>query len=115
MPFIVCAQPNDIGLQWPDYDGELLHVRRAIWRTHVDETKTSESKNAVPVIAPLKNLLDEYKNGNGASHWILAGEKKGFALHLDSLARREIKPVIGADRWHGWHAFRRGLMTTYMI
>jgi integrase len=99
------------GLQWPDYDGELLHVQRAVWRTHVDETKTEESKNAVPVIRPLKKILDEYRKSNGIGNWILAGDKKGFALNLDNLSRREIRPVVGADRWHGWHSFRRGLMT----
>jgi hypothetical protein len=35
----------------------------------------------------------------------------GFALHLDNLCRCEIRPVLG-DKWHGWHAFRRGLATT---
>jgi integrase len=49
------------GLQWPDYDGAYLHVRRSIWRTHVGETKTSESANAVPVIAPLRKMLDLHR------------------------------------------------------
>jgi len=45
------------GLQWEDYDGQFLHVRRAVWRTHVGDTKTIESKNAVPVIEPLRKIL----------------------------------------------------------
>jgi integrase len=102
------------GLQWQDYTGDFLHVRRSVWRTHVGETKTPESKNAVPVIGPLRKLLDQHRiksNANGdGTKWIFAGEKKGFALHLDNLCRRDMKPVLG-DRWLGWHAFRRGLGT----
>jgi integrase len=98
------------GLQWPDYTGEFLHVRRSLWRTHVGQTKTAESANAVPVIAPLRKLLDQHKRRNGHSAWIFAGEKKGFSLNLDNLCRRDIRPVLG-KRWHGWHAFRRGLAT----
>lgn len=101
------------GLKWEDYAGDSLHVRRSVWRVHVGETKTPESKNAVPVIAPLRKLLDQHRRtaANGSGGWIFAGEKKGFALHLDNLCRREIRPVLG-DKWHGWHAFRRGLATT---
>jgi integrase len=86
------------------------HTSRSIWRTHVGETKTAESKNAVPVIKPLQKLLDQHQRLGGRGPWIFSGVKKGFALHLDNLCRREIRPVLG-DRWHGWHAFRRGIAT----
>lgn len=98
------------GLKWPDYTGAELYVRRSIWRTHVGETKTRESKKAVPVIAPLRKLLEQHKTTANGADWIFAGQKKGFALHLDNLCRREMRPLLG-DRWHGWHAFRRGLAT----
>ena len=38
------------GIRWNDYDGAFLHVRRSVWRTHVGDTKTPESKNCVPVV-----------------------------------------------------------------
>ena len=98
------------GLQWSDYDGQFLHVRRSVWRTHVGDTKTPESKAAVPVIGPLRTILDAHKKKSGTGEWIFAGEKMRRPLHLDNLCRREIKPVVG-DRWHGWHGFRRGLAT----
>lgn len=98
------------GLQWPDYDGQFLHVQRSVWRTFTGETKTQASEAAVPVIAPLKKMLDSHKRRDGRGPWIFAGPKKGFSLSLDNLARREMKPVIG-ERWRGWHAFRRGLGT----
>jgi integrase len=98
------------GIRWEDYDGQFIHVRRSVWRTHVGDTKTPESKNAVPVIGPLRTILDAHRRKNGSSAWIFAGEKMGRPLHLDNLCRREIKPIVG-DRWRGWHGFRRGLAT----
>ena len=98
------------GLRWEDYDGEELMVRRSVWRTFTGETKTPESRATVPVISPLRKMLDAHRRRNGASGWIFAGEKKHFALNLDNLARRSIIPRVG-DRWHGWHGWRRGLAT----
>ncbi|HLX83822.1 MAG TPA: tyrosine-type recombinase/integrase [Terriglobales bacterium] len=99
------------GLRWEDYDGAELIVRRSVWRTFEGVTKTPESKAAVPVIRPLRKMLDAHKRRNGTDGWIFAGEKKHFALNLDNLARRSIIPKIG-DRWHGWQGWRRGLATT---
>lgn len=101
------------GLRWEDYSGDSPHVRRSVRRTHVGETKTPESQNAVPVIAPLRKILDEHRRTNGFSAWIFAGAKGGFSLHLDNLCARSIRPALGA-RWHGWHAFRRGLATNLL-
>jgi integrase len=99
------------GLRWEDYKGDALDVRRSIWRTHVGETKTPESKSVVPVIAPLRKIIDAHRASlRGAGSWIFSGPKKGFSLHLDNLCARDIRPALG-DRWHGWHAFRRGLAT----
>jgi integrase len=98
------------GLKWEDYDGQELVVRRSVWRTFTGDTKTPESKAAVPVIEPLRKMLDAHRQQNGTNGWIFAGEKKGFALNLDNLARRSILPAVG-ERWHGWHGWRRGLAT----
>jgi hypothetical protein len=92
------------------FTGTELFVRRAVWRTAVDQTKTQESKSVVPVISPLQKMLNAHRTRNGDSTWIFAGEKKGFALNLDNLARRSIIPKVGG-RWHGWHGWRRGLAT----
>jgi hypothetical protein len=91
-------------------EGRRTHLRRAIWRTHVSDTKTDKSTGAVPVIAPLRRILDDHKRRAATDGYIFAGPKLGFALNLDNLTKREIRPVLG-DRWHGWHAFRRGLTT----
>lgn len=99
------------GLRWEDYNGELLRIRRSVWRAQVSETKTETSTGAVPVIEPLQKLLAVHKRRNGAGPYIFAGEKMHRPLNLANLARRDIIPAIGADAWRGWHAFRRGLAT----
>jgi integrase len=99
------------GLRWEDYDGRELIIRRAVWRTSVEQTKTAESKATIPVIAPLRRILDAHRQRNGASAWVFAGEKLHRPLNLANIARREILPRCG-DRWRGWHGFRRGLATT---
>jgi integrase len=71
---------------------------------------TPESKNAVPVIAPLRKLLDQHKRTSERNSLVIRPAEERVRLHLDNLCRREIRPVLG-DRWHGWHAFRRGLAT----
>jgi integrase len=96
------------GLQWVDYSGEELFVRRSVWRKAVGEVKTPESKSRVPVITPLRKLLDAHRRQNGKHEWMFAGPK-GFALNLDNLTKRDIRPALG-ERFKGWHAFRRGLV-----
>jgi integrase len=98
------------GLQWADYDGQSLHVQRSVWRKDVGQTKTEDSKSSVPVITPLRKLLDEHKKAHPLDKWIFQGTRDGFTLNLDNLTKREIVPAVG-ERWHGWHAFRRGLAT----
>jgi integrase len=129
------------GLRWDDYTGDKLHVRRAVWRKEVGAAKTEGSETSVPVIGPLRDILDAHrvravKTARGrADNYIFSGDRTGFALHLDNLARRVIIPALTpcavcgelgkaheneshefkADKklslWHGWHAFRRGLGT----
>ncbi|MGA8429487.1 MAG: site-specific integrase [Candidatus Sulfotelmatobacter sp.] len=98
------------GLKWPDYTGSALHIGRAVWRTHVDETKTESSDAPVPVIKPLRLILDEHREHTVGDGFIFSGAKKNFALNLDNVTARDIRPVLG-NKWHGWHAFRRGLAT----
>jgi integrase len=99
------------GLRWPDYADGQLQVRRSVWRTHVGETKTDESTGAVPVIGPLRTILDEHAKREGRGDGsIFAGAKNNFALNLDNLTKRSIRPALG-DKWQGWHSFRCGLAT----
>jgi integrase len=99
------------GLKWEDYNGEELMVRRSVWRTAIGSTKTPESKSSVPVIQPLRKMLNLHRQRSSDDGWVFSGEKMGRPLNLANLARRVIIPAVG-DLWHGWHSFRRGLATT---
>ena len=103
------------GQWWEDDEEDILNIRRSVWRTHVkNETKThedDEDPGVVPIIEPLRFLLDAIKPEN-ASGWMFPNTIAG-ALDLDNLADRVIKPVFKANgmKWKGWHAYRRGLAT----
>lgn len=101
------------GLQWQDYDGESLAVSRSVWRTHVVAPKTEGSADKVPVISSLQTILDQHRKTvpNSPTAYIFAGERRGAPLNLANLVRREMKDIVDSGKWHGWHAFRRGLAT----
>jgi integrase len=121
------------GLLWEDYTGKEIRVTRSVWLGHVDEPKTPKSKAPVPIISPLRRMLDAYSAscGHPVSGAMFAN-KVGKPLCLNNLTNREIQPRFeycqhcGQIRfghrkdhrferdqqrvvWHGWHAFRRGL------
>lgn len=97
------------GLKWEDYDGEVIQVRRKLWRHSLGKTKTHARKAAVPVIAQLKRYLDKERKENG---WVLRRET-GEPWNLDWETRTIVRPAVEAAglAWHGWHAFRRALGT----
>jgi integrase len=103
------------GQWWEDDDGNVLNIRRSLWRTHLnDETKThedDEDPGVVPIIEPLRVVLESIKP-EIASGWMFPNTIGG-AVDLDNLADRVIKPVFKANglKWKGWHASRRGLAT----
>ncbi len=124
-------------LTWSDYDGEALSVNQSQWRGHVNDPKSKASKSWVPVVPPLRAILDEYKAACPArKKWIEDPENDGEgievedlamfpvskrggrdgreAMDLDHLGRRVVAKAFKAQglEWKGWHAFRRGLAST---
>jgi integrase len=103
------------GLDWVDYGAlfeiKSLSVSRSVWRGHVKCPKTLASEDSVPVIEPLAEILDEYRQSMGSPKTgpMLVNED-GSLLDLDRLGARIIRPAIRTIgvTWHGWHAFRRG-------
>jgi integrase len=109
------------GLEWPDFDKEELHVRRAYWRSHVDEPKTAKSKAPVPVIAKLAARLERLherariscdRQCANCQRPIFPARADARPVNLDRLtpALRAAFVACGLC-WRGWHAFRRGLAT----
>jgi integrase len=97
------------GLKWEDWTGAELDVRRSVWRNHVGETKTEESAASVPVIEPLRGLLEKLR-AQSAGEYILSNGS-GKPLSLDSLNVRVIAPVLKAAgiEWRGYYPCRRGI------
>jgi integrase len=101
------------GLQWEDYDGETIQVRRKMWgwgrQGIVGKPKTKKRRGRVPVIGQLKRYLDQWRKPAG---WILANEV-GEPYSIEWETRATLKPLLMASgiSFHGWHAFRRGLAT----
>lgn len=93
--FTSCRPSEARGLRWEDWRGEQLDIKRAVWRTHVGDTKTEGSAATVPVIEPLKSLLARLRAQqlNPNSGYMLRNYA-GKSLNLDSLNVRIIAPTL---------------------
>jgi integrase len=111
LAYFAALRPAEIrGLSWEDYDGEELYIRRSVWRRHVGETKTEESAASVPVIEPLRGLLERLGELYGKQGPILQSSHH-TPLDLNSLNCRAIAPALktAGIAWHGYYACRRGI------
>lgn len=123
-----------VGLKWEDYDGDTIHVRRNICfgekgEMTVESPKTESSEAAVPVIKPLRRILNAWKAKAEVTDgcWIF---QAGFTRKKDHpetlLDAARMTPLSPANvlrdvvlpaleeaeiEWRGYHAFRRGLAT----
>jgi integrase len=123
-----------VGLKWEDYTGDTIHVRRNICfgekgEMTVELPKTESSEAAVPVIKPLRRILDAWKAKSQVTDgcWIF---QAGFTRKKDhpetlldaarmtplspaNVLRDVVLPVLekAEIEWLGYHAFRRGLAT----
>ncbi len=92
------------GLEWPDYTGGELQVNRSVWKTVVDQPKTPASRQPVPVIAALAEVLDAYRASmHDPSNGVVFHDGSGLRLDMDKLAQRVIRPAVEAIGlpWYG--------------
>jgi integrase len=102
------------GLLWENYDGEQVMISQSFWRGHTLEPKTRQSRATVPVVAQLARRLDSHRCLSGSpANGLIFPSLTGKPINLDALAADVIVPLVmqAGVRWHGWHAFRRGLAT----
>lgn len=116
LSFFLGLRKSEIaGLQWSDFDGDYVHIRRACVRGHVDVPKTLKSVRSLPLIQPVRGLLMLWKQrcGDGAVLWVFPSDR-GKTTNLDRLAAEVIRPTLreAGCEWKGFHAGRRGLGTT---
>ena len=110
LAYFAALRPAEIrGLQWTDYDGAGLNIRRGVWRNVVGETKTQDSAATVPVIEPLRSLLEKLR-AQSPDGFILQNAS-GKPLSLDSLNVRVIAPAMlkAGIEWRGYYPGRRGI------
>jgi integrase len=103
-----------LGFLWENYDGEQVLISQSSWRGHVLEPKTRLSKALVPVIAQWAHPLDCHRTQSVIpANGLIFPSQAGKPINLDALAAGVIVPAFikAGIRWHGWHAFRRGLAT----
>jgi len=98
--YFTSARPSECrGLRWEELkdtsEGTVLEIKRGRWRNHEGDTKTEESAAKVPVIEPLKSLLERLReqSGNPVSGYIFQN-RAGRPLSLDSLNTRVIAPTL---------------------
>ncbi len=48
---------------WENYNGSEIRVAKSVWRSQAEEPKRPKSNGAIPVIAPLRALLDSTGTG----------------------------------------------------
>jgi integrase len=124
------------GLSWEDFSGTELSVKRSLWNSEATEPKNPRSKASIPVVKQLTEALEAHRNRMGKlAVGPIFQSGNGNPLNLDNLARRVIMPALercefceqpksphqtddhlfvrdnAFPKWHGWHAFRRGIAT----
>lgn len=100
------------GVEWPDFAGDTLTVKRSIWKAVVNEPKTRASRQSVPVIPTLAKILDEHRASmHNPETGVIFHSGNGEHMDMDKLAQRVIRPAVEACGlpWYGWHGFRRGI------
>lgn len=129
LAFFLGLRPGEIqGLRWEDVDFtsdeqglRWIHIRRAIARNVIGETKTTSSVASLPLIAPVLMPLDLWRakcaerredRRKPVDGWIFPNSK-GKPVDLRSIISRTIVPTLAAKNieWKTLYAGRRGAAT----
>ncbi len=79
------------GLEWTDYTGTELVIKRSIWMSVVNLPKTRASRDSVPVIPALAEILDEYRGSMGSPKaGVVFHSGDGLPICVDRVGRRVI-------------------------
>ena len=82
------------GLEWTDYSGDALNVKRSVWKTVVNQPKTRASAKPVPVIRQLAEILDTYRSSIGnPQSGVMFHTGAGQHLDIDKLVLRFVRPA----------------------
>lgn len=111
-------RPGEIsGLKWDDIgvdaDGVAwVHIRRSAWKGIVGTTKTDESVASVPLIEPVRSMLDAWKTVSGAPTQWLFPNPQDKPIQMGSVQRQIVRALEPKKiKWHGLYAGRRAAAT----
>jgi integrase len=122
LAFFLGLRPGEIqGLRWEDVDSTAdangvrwIHIRRAVARNVVGETKTASSVASLPLIGPvvIPLALWRQKRANPTEGWVFPNSK-GKPVDLRSVVSRTILPTLTKKKiaWKTLYAGRRGAAT----
>jgi integrase len=105
-------RPGEISaLKWADIDDDWIHIRRAAWRSIVGTTKTEESVASVPLIEPVKSMLQAWRKMT-AGEWVFPN-RANKPMEMSGYCKRIIVPILRKKKitWHGLYAGRRSAAT----
>ncbi len=85
-----------LGLQWSDFDFKKrsVLVQRSVVGGRVDEVKTEDSKDEVPLDPRLAEVLLQWRSAScfpRDEDWAFANPATGRPYHQESLQKRQIK------------------------
>jgi integrase len=115
LAFFLGLRPGEIAaLRWEDFDDSFVHIRRAVVRGIVGETKTPESVATLPLIQQVKTPLALWRQkcGNPPEGWVFKS-RKNTPVDLHNVIARVIVPTLKAKNvvWKELYAGRRGAGT----
>jgi integrase len=86
-------------IKWSDIHSEFIHLRRGLVRGKVDDLKTKGSVRDLPIIEPIRILLElQPPSTNG---WLFENQA-GNPRDLKDMVRKVIRPAI--DKWNAEHS-----------
>lgn len=83
------------GIKLEDYDGQILIVRRSVWRKHIGAPKGKHGAGAVPVMVPLAKMIEQYLLQFGPRSFLFES-LLGGPVSVEYIAREVIKPKLQA-------------------
>jgi integrase len=98
-----------VALRWPDFNGNVLHVRRRIFDGEVDSVKSKTSERTLPVDSALLERMKKL----GEGEWVFRS-RTGTPINPGNALKRYIQPAAKelGIALGGWHDFRHTLTTT---
>lgn len=97
-----------VGIQWGDFEGEMLHVCRRIYEGKAGTPKTKSSDRYLPIPSPLLARM----RALGGREWVFES-RTGTPVNPTNALRRYIRPAARELKVQlgGWHDLRHSLVT----